>query len=87
MIYKIVLYKYFFEHFVVNVPHVTNYEVLVGLCEMDREKYISPVYHASRSTPDGLEHFKEEFGYFYGKCLYTQVTQLCQQPRSTTQPA
>ncbi|CAF0738099.1 unnamed protein product [Adineta steineri] len=67
-------------------PHRILSRIVVFIYE-DVIKYISPVYHASRSTPDGLEHFKEEFGYFYGKCLYTQVTQLCQQPRSTTQPA
>ncbi|CAF0791278.1 unnamed protein product [Adineta steineri] len=50
----------------------------------DVNKYISPVYRASRSTPDDLGHFKEEFGIFYGQCLYTQVTQLHQQSRSTT---
>ncbi|CAF0772411.1 unnamed protein product [Adineta steineri] len=51
-----------------------------------RIKYIPPTYHTSHSTPDDHEHFKEELSNFYGERLYTQVTQLRQQPRSTKKP-
>ncbi|CAF3533484.1 unnamed protein product, partial [Rotaria sp. Silwood2] len=50
-------------------------------------KYIPIAYRTSRSSPDDLEHFKHEFGSFYGHRLHTHVIQLRQQSRSgSSQP-
>jgi transcription initiation factor TFIID subunit 6 len=49
-------------------------------------KYIPTAYRASRPSPDDPEHFKHEFGSYYGHRLYTHVTQLRQQSRSASQP-
>ncbi len=42
-------------------------------------------YRASRQSPDDLEHFKQEFGSYYGHRLHTHVTQLRQQSRAASQ--
>ncbi|CAF3598375.1 unnamed protein product [Rotaria sp. Silwood1] len=47
-------------------------------------KYIPIAYRASRPAPDDLEHFKHEFGSYYGHRLHTHVIQLRQQSRSTS---
>ncbi|CAF1482097.1 unnamed protein product [Adineta steineri] len=48
-------------------------------------KYNPTAYRTLRSTPDDLEHFKEDVAIFYGHRLYTQVIQLRQPSKSTTQ--
>jgi len=48
-------------------------------------KYIPTAYRASRQPPDDLEHFKHEFGSYYGHRLHAQVIQLRQQSRSASQ--
>ncbi|CAF1381193.1 unnamed protein product [Rotaria sordida] len=47
-------------------------------------KFIPAAYRASRPSPDDLEHFKHEFGSYYGHRLHAQVIPLRQQTRSST---
>ncbi|CAF3342888.1 unnamed protein product [Rotaria socialis] len=47
-------------------------------------KFIPTAYRTSRQPSDELEHFKHEFGSYYGPRLHAQIIQLRQQSRSSS---
>jgi len=50
-------------------------------------KYIPPAYRDSHHPPDDLDHFKQEFGSYYGGRLHASVVQLRQQSRAAPSTA